>query len=886
MLNLIKKNRYLIASFFIPLFFMLLLFFLNNITPFGSNSVVRIDMNNQYIALFTYFKDVLSDPSKLLYSTSLNLGGNFFGVFAYYLASPLNLLVIFFSNKNMPLFFSLLTLLKISMIGLSMFVYLTRSCFIQKKINMQTSHTVGLATIPSTAFALMSYVILYKECIMWLDAIILLPLVLLGFDRIISKGRWGLYALTLALSILTNYYFGYMICLFVCVIYVMWAVYQKVEKQKNTLILKVSLKFIASSLLAGLSSVVILIPGYMATAGVTKNTLFKFHPVYNALYFFDQLLGETQVSETPMIFAGCVVFMLVVMYFFNDHVRYVDKFFAFILIVFLFISTWIDAFYLIWHAFAWPNGYFQRSSFIIPFVFCVISYISICIVFDRNEEKGISLKNNVSAITFVLLIEIIVKFQLGLSAKYLIVLNSLIFLMYCAIYYKRRELQKKNFRIVMLLIISLSSLFVVDFKLQKYEVHDGSNANSYAQYYSETHEIYQKIIKSDHSFYRIGNKFQISENDPLLFNFNGLSNYVSQQKASLTDFMSALGYYQKHGWYRWSNYNDGSTLSMNRLLGVKYTVGNNSTDFYRIIRRINKDMSGDNIHTQSPSDHGIKTIKNGNYVITTDKLAFPLVSKIVGKNSTTIKYASYNPEANPFKLQNKIWKDISSVRNMYTKQRVLFTGRKGNYSVKVSRSGNVYMYYPTKRTLVSDSFKVFVNGNYVTTMYQDEGENGIVCLGNYSKGKQLTVKLIPGTKKRGNKLNYNKKPMVAVENMSMFLTARNKMVGRDITSIQMKGRRLNFSTTSKFNEHQILITLPYDAHWHATVDGKKVIIQRRMSDLMGIEVPSGKHHVKVIYQVPGLRLGIIVSGMAILVTCSVGVVVILKREGKKSRISL
>lgn len=876
MLNLIKKNRYLIVSFFVPLLFMLVLFFLNNITPFGTNSIVRIDMNNQYIALFTYFKDVLSNPSKLLYSTSLNLGGNFFGVFTYYLASPLNLLVVFFSNKNIPLFFSLLTLLKISMISVTMFVYLTRSRFIRQKINVQVNNAAKLAIIPATAFALMSYVILYKECIMWLDALILLPLILLGFDRIINHGHWGLYSATLAFSILTNYYFGYMICLFVCVIYVMWLIYQKVEKQKGTL--KISLKFMASSLLAGLASVVILIPGYMDTAGVTKNTLIKFHPVYNALYFFDQLLDETRVSETPMIFSGCVVFMLVIMYFFNNHVRYVDKFFALILIVFLFVSTWIDAFYLVWHAFAWPNGYFQRSSFLIPFVFCVISYISVCTLFDQDGKKDIGLKNNFSAITFIFLIEIIVKFQLGLSAKYLVALNCLLFLMYSAIYYKRHDLQKLNFRIVMLLVISLSSLFIVDLKLQKYEVHNGMDTKSYARYYSETNKVYQSIKNSDHSFYRIGNKFQISENDPLLFHFNGLSNYVSQQKASLTDSMSALGYYQKHGWYRWSNYNDGSTLSMNRLLGIKYTVGNNSNEFYRTIRRINRDMSGDNIDTQSPSDHSIKTRKDGNYVITTDRLAYPLVSKIAGENATTAKYFGYNPEANPFELQNRVWKDIASVRNMYTKQHVLLASKKGSYTVKVSRSGNVYMYYPIKRTLVSDSFKVFSNGKYVTTMYQDEGENGIICLGNYSKGKQLTIKLIPGTKKRGNKIDYNIKPMLAVENMSVFLDARNKMVGRDITAIKMTGHHLSFSTTSKFKKHQLLITLPYDAHWHATVDGKKVIVQRRMSNLMGVKVSSGKHQVKMIYQVPGLKLGAVVSGLIILLICLIEVIVMLKRR--------
>ena len=49
---------------------------------------------------------------------------------------------------------------------------------------------------------------------MWLDCLILLPLILLGAERLAREGRWVMYTVTLGLCILTNYYISIMICIF------------------------------------------------------------------------------------------------------------------------------------------------------------------------------------------------------------------------------------------------------------------------------------------------------------------------------------------------------------------------------------------------------------------------------------------------------------------------------------------------------------------------------------------------------------------------------------------------------------------------------------------------------------------------------------------------
>ena len=66
-----------------------------NIAPFGNNTIAIDDADIQYLDFFGFFKDVLNGENSINYSYSNYLGGGTIGVFSYYLASPVNFLVIF-----------------------------------------------------------------------------------------------------------------------------------------------------------------------------------------------------------------------------------------------------------------------------------------------------------------------------------------------------------------------------------------------------------------------------------------------------------------------------------------------------------------------------------------------------------------------------------------------------------------------------------------------------------------------------------------------------------------------------------------------------------------------------------------------------------------------
>ena len=54
----------------------------------------------------------------------------------------------------------------------------------------------------------------YNWDVMWLDVIVLAPVIILGAERLVNEGKCYMYCITLGLSILSNYYLSIMLCIF------------------------------------------------------------------------------------------------------------------------------------------------------------------------------------------------------------------------------------------------------------------------------------------------------------------------------------------------------------------------------------------------------------------------------------------------------------------------------------------------------------------------------------------------------------------------------------------------------------------------------------------------------------------------------------------------
>ena len=73
-------------------------------------------------------------------------------------------------------------------------------------------------------------------------------------------------------------------------------------------------------------------------------------------------------------------------------------------------------------------------------------------------------------------------------------------------------------------------------------------------------------------------------------------------------------------------------------------------------------------------------------------------------------------------------------------------------------------------------------------------------------------------------------------------------------------------------------SIPYSDGWQATVNGKKVPLLRTNTAFIGIKLPAGVHHVELSYHTPGLKLGIIISAIGIIITLVSGGITLVRKK--------
>lgn len=135
-----KKENLLfcIVSTLISTFGILLILKSNGFYPFKEVTLFTFDMKEQYLPFFSSLHDLIGGDDSIFFHWSKSLGGNYIGLYAYYLASPFSWLTTLFSIEKLPLAIFLMTVSKISLSGLTFSVYVN---FLWNKYNSLPAQT-------------------------------------------------------------------------------------------------------------------------------------------------------------------------------------------------------------------------------------------------------------------------------------------------------------------------------------------------------------------------------------------------------------------------------------------------------------------------------------------------------------------------------------------------------------------------------------------------------------------------------------------------------------------------------------------------------------------------------------------------------------------------
>lgn len=841
MKSFLKRNYIYLIAFTVPVFLLVLVYALRGVYPFGKNSVLALDLNAQYIYYYEAFRDVFYEGKSLFYSFGRILGGEMVGVYAYYLASPFSVILLLFPKEFITEAVALMILLKVGSAALTFVIYLKLS----KKANNIS------ALLFSIMYALMSYMIVQTLNPMWLDALILLPLIILAVERLINKGTYGLLIITLSILFIANFYIGYMTGIFVFVYFVYYLIGRSdISKIKDRL--RKLLYFSTSTLLAiGLSMWLLLPTYYSLSMGKLGFTSPSFVPLQKLDLFdmFTKMLPLTYDSINypgyPFIFCGTIVLLLTAFYFISKKISSREKIAAASVIAVFVVSFSVSTIDLVLHGFQAPNWLNYRYSFILSFFLIVLAYEA------YTKLKSINKKTFAKVgLSLVFLIVMIGKLNYGfIRAERNIWASFLMIFIFTLLLYLLKNTSKTRLLSIILVVVVAIEMFgnaYIMIDSADIEVHY-SDRPSYREYFDRLYPLVDYMNEYDDSFYRSETVLRRTVNDPMALGINGISHSSSTLNSVVIDMLHQLGLASQEHWSRYK----GTTVLTDSILAFKYVISEKE------INNLYKPLYSENDLTVYENQYAlpIAFVADDNYlnivIDSTDPFINQnlLLSALLGQ-----EYTEY------FKLltiREIVFENmVGSQQDGFVAYNAINPGLNAHIEYILEPIGNneIYMYlyseYPRK-------VNIWLNKEYVDTFF-DYSSTCIMPLGSHPD--EETISLITTPIDGDYYLTNN---MFYYLDTELFETDIARLKENEITIDKLSESHITMTTNAV--ESNILFTsIPYEKGWRVTINGEKVQPIKTLDSLMAFELGNGQQNIELRFIPHGFITGSIISLLSLL----------------------
>lgn len=839
MRTFLKENwLYMTASFFIPFFVMVIIYLSLGIYPGSSRSVMASDSFSQFSNFHASFNNMLHGKQSIFYTWNASLGLNYLSLISYYLGGLFTPLVIFFKNQNIPDALYLITLLKIGSAGLAFWVFAKNTYRIPKWGHVMLS-------VP---YALMSFVTAHSEIIMWLDAFVYLPLVILGIHRLMDLKKPTVLFVTYLLLFVSNFYMGFMLGLFSFLYFFARAFTQWKTYKKSIL------PYGITSLLAGGASMILVLPAVLdlrangetlsqVTQLKTEATSFWDIVMKNMIGVYD----TTKYGSIPFIYIGLLPLIFCIFYFVCKEIPLKNKFIYGGLFGFLIASFYLTPLNLFWHGMHAPNMFLFRYSFL--FSFLVVLLAGYGFEKFKREDLGQLVGTTILLIAVFALAEGTKNTKsytyIPLSAFIITVIFLLLYLA-SIIFYQLKKIPMQQLVVLLLLLVSTEAIINTNAMLNG--ILDDWNYASrslYSEPYPAIKQLVDRTKKENDTFYRLENLNPVSSNDSINYGYSGVSLFSSIRNRNSSAYLNDLGF-RSRGTALNIRY-PNNTLLMDALVGIKY-----------------------NLSESDPLKFGYSPIDSaGNYSLYENSYALPL-----GFLADASIYDVEEPKNDNLGSQTALFNALADEHsNYFSFYQPTILDKK---NVAIEQNGTSVTYRELQNNVSKDiTWTVEVPAHtqayislFPTDFNQLESSTATVSVNGVSQKSQINI-----TGQYYN-IGYYEEPTTVTFTVSFYGTTAvsfmdPKVVGLDTEAfensfkkIQAKGVDLTTSgrkasgTVTADKDQVLLTTIPYDKGWHAYIDGKKVPIASFKDAFVSVPITQGKHTIKFVYLPEGFLLGV------------------------------
>ncbi len=835
------SNKLIFASFMLPVLLVVLAFAVTGIYPFGEDQIAVIDMYHQYVPFLNELQYKLQEGGNLFYTWNGAGGSNFWNLMAYYGASPLNLLLVLFPKELIMEGVTFVLLVKIGLAGSFMAIYLR---YLGKECNMVT---VAFATL----YALCSYVMAYYWCIMWIDAVALLPLCILGLNRLIDDGRAVMYVVSLALIVFSNYYMAIMVCIFI-LFYYPFLYFMKVKNGGVRKCAVTTGKAVGYSLLGVAMAAVMLLPTYISmqsTYYISSEMPQEWDIYKDALDVINQLLPYAELTfreGLPNLYCGLIVVIMLVLYVLSDSISLREKALNGVFMLFMFFSINTNKLDFVWHGLHFPNQLPFRYTFVISFLLIGIAYRMI----QRRDEFKVKHIWAILAIgTGYYLVAQKLLAKLDFDEELFFYGGMAWLILYCAVIllYKKGYLYKTAFSLVIVILI------VAEMAASACTSFDRVG-NSYREEYFSNSEDIGKLVKiANEDFSRTEMDYLTTLNNPAMYHYRGMSQFSSSINADTSYLMEKIGLDGSPGRNRF-NYNQTAPI-VNAMLNIKYLIAKN------------KDFTDPDFTLAE--EKGYSRMYESKYPLS--------IGYMAGDEIRTWDTGSENPfdvlddyvRAATGNTYDKVFDTIKapSIKAKNAKVKMVADGTVSVKSAGPGEYAQVTLKYTADST---QKYYVFIetanadcitaaNGNTIEDIDIRNDCGSIINIGTIKEGKSFDLIIDYEKKKVGDITCHVRTFDYDTWNKVYKILSKNMLAVTDFSDNHIEG-------TVTADESGVLVTsIPYDKGWSLKVDG----MRRNINELTGdawISVPleEGEHHISLTFRPPGILAGLIITIISIL----------------------
>lgn len=818
----------LLAAFLIPLLISVIICIDHEVYPFGERCLLQVDMYHQYCPFFTEFVDKLRSGESLMYSWTIGLGADFVSLFAYYLASPLNWLILLCPKGYVIEFMSILMIVRISLCGLTFAYYL--------KKHFHTNHPA--IAVFGTAYALSAFMAAYAWNVMWTDCLVLAPLIILGVEQLVKEKKVTLYYVTLAVSILSNYYISIMICIFLVLYFLILLLEQKEGK------IGACLRFGWYSLLAGGTGAVLLIPeaiilGESGSQGISFPSAMEWY--FNLIAELGRhcILVEpyTGRDHWPNLYSGVFTLFLILLYVMNRGISWKKKVPRILLLVFMAVSFANNMLDFIWHGLHFPDSLPGRQSFLYSFLLLVLCFETFLHLRENRWYQVVVALVLDSAFLYAAYrlsdSEMIGSDSFFVTAVFIAVYAVLLLIWYAG----KQKVREYIFLITSIVVIAE---LTVNFDMTGL---DTVNRTSYVKDWKDYENVLDQAKEQESKnsavyFYRTEEMERRTKNDAALSGYYSATQFSSLMNINVSHIYQDLGMEGGKNFYCIN----GASPLISSMLSLKYVIADNALE-------------------EGP----LRTLvaSSGDTYLYENKYSLPLGFMVDERVAELWDYKNGGGISN----QNELAYLLGAEEEMLSA--VPAESETGVSTISVPEDG---YYFAAYSSVTSDTLEEEVSDGR-TKSFTKASHGYILDLGYAKAGDVIKIK----------NSNEERVDITAYKlDMEALDTAYQTLDSQTMELTSFSDRRITGTIDVK-KAGDLVFSIAKEDGWKAYVDGREINPEIFAEAFISIPLEEGTHDIELCYTTPGLKMGAGISlGCVLLFLVSLAVVKKFTAAGKKT----